>query len=434
MRLSEFAAAQAGPAEMEALLERATLEEAGWALFWLRNVQRKRRLKADEFTRLVLAAAELPEWILDPCKRMAGDLGETLSNLLPVGPGVDLEAASEAAPSLEFFQRATVDERMLLYRWWVGNWKPPRWDAARAVSAWSRVSYAETVQRWQAAANLPPKALVERMREAANPTATPLPFPRFVDGDPDANEPLLFEPFGNETRVQWVADRSGERAWDMESRPADVPSLGLPPDSRVEGIWDGFRVLVRDVLVWKGRDLRTQTFSERRVELCANFDNVMPVSEVPLEGCYRAVRVEGKYGMRAGWVVREPRQSVLARLLYVERSSNGPGFARLTFGLPHEEGWMPLGKVDAESVDPKLLFSVEKYVRANLIERKGPIWTVDPRWTFELSFLRMEAAPKLKAGFRLDGLRVERALEEQAPVQNFVLFREPNALQNESGI
>jgi hypothetical protein len=436
MKLSEFAASLNGPADMEALLERATAEDAGWILYWLRNPQRKRRLKGEELTRWVLQAADLPDWILEPCRRMAGDLSEALANLLPVGPGVPLEKASESVPSLEFYREATVGERMLLYRWWIGTWKPPRWDAPRAVAGWSRVPYAETVQRWQAVANLPPSELFERMKQDANPTAMPLPFARFIEGDPDPDpaESLLYEPFGNEMRVQWVADRMVESAWDKDSHPVQVPMLGLPPDSRVEGIWDGFRVLLRDVLVWKGRDLRTLPFSDRRRELYANFENVVPVSEIPPEGCYRAVRTEGKYGMRAGWIVREPFTLVAARLLYVERAGDRPGLARLTFGLPHEEGWMPLGKVEADQVVPKLLYEIEKFVKANLIERKGPILTVDPRWTFEMAFRRAEAAPKLKSGLRLEGLRIERALEIDEEVQGFLLFRERLTGKDESGL
>lgn len=93
--------------------------------------------------------------------------------------------------------------------------------------------------------------------------------------------------------------------------------------------------------------------------------------------------------------------SIKAALIYVELDPiMQTGIKSMTFGLSHEEGFVPIAKITAFSnaVDPAEILG---YVKENTIERFGPVRTVRASQVFELHFDTITTSKRRKSGMAL---------------------------------
>lgn len=195
-----------------------------------------------------------------------------------------------------------------------------------------------------------------------------------------------------------------------------------------------------DVLIWQGEDLRPQPWTERRARLEAavaelaepRFDlsRRLDFADWRTLGALRAdppgAGIEGVVlkrrdspyvaGRPAGdWLVW-PRDARIVRavLLYAQRGQGmHAGFhAELTFGLWQGEALVPVGKAIAELDDAERA-RLDAFVRANTVERFGPVRSVVPSLVVTLAFEGLDRSTRHKSGLVLRAPRIAGILWDQ---------------------
>jgi DNA ligase-1 len=100
-------------------------------------------------------------------------------------------------------------------------------------------------------------------------------------------------------------------------------------------------------------------------------------------------------GAPFAWLILKPEPLMLdAALLYVESGGTW------TFGVRDGERWLAVARVDAHLSDTEM-HETDAFVRANTLERFGPVRTVPPVLIFTLAFDGVRAAPRRRSGFTL---------------------------------
>lgn len=195
-----------------------------------------------------------------------------------------------------------------------------------------------------------------------------------------------------------------------------------------------------DVLLWQGEDLRRAPWSQRRARLEAAVAGLaeprFDLSERLDFADWRALAALRADPPRAGiegvvlkrrdsayvagrptgdWLVwpRDAR-TVRAVLLYAQRGQGEhAGFhAELTFGLWHGEALVPVGKAIAELEDAERE-RLDAFVRANTVERFGPVRSVAPSLVVTVAFEGLDRSRRRKSGLMLRAPRIAGILWDQ---------------------
>jgi len=201
------------------------------------------------------------------------------------------------------------------------------------------------------------------------------------------------------------------------------------------------RVLAYDLLELEGQDLRGRPLRERRAML-AELLGTQPTPEgedVPRivlspvveaksweraaemrEGS-RDLRVEGlmlkridspyRHGRKRGdwWKWKVDPLTVDAVLIYAQSGSGRRStlFTDYTFGLWDGDALVPVAKAYSGLDDAEIL-KLDRWIRANTIERFGPVRSVQPEHVFELGFEGVNRSSRHKSGVAVRFPRILR--------------------------
>ena len=228
-------------------------------------------------------------------------------------------------------------------------------------------------------------------------------------------------PFGD---LQKRLGRKGVGARMLESHPAALRAY--------------------DLMLWQGRDLRAQPFAARRAALEAavaeidhpridlspllafeNWDDLAALRADPphpvIEGVmikhraspYLAGRIKGHWFK---WK-RDP-MVVDAVLMYAQRGHGKRSgyYSDFTFGLWDGDALVPVGKAYFGFTDAELR-ALDRFVRANTIERFGPVRAVRPDKVIEVAFEGLNRSTRHRSGVAMRFPRIARIRDDKPPEQ-----------------
>jgi len=190
-----------------------------------------------------------------------------------------------------------------------------------------------------------------------------------------------------------------------------------------------------DFLEWAGQDLRTQPQAERRAELeklvaslvhpqllisplvsGETWDALAAAREggrdLNVEGLmfkrknapYRVGRVRGDW-----WKWKVNPFTIDAVLIYAQRGTGKRAslYTDYTFGVWDDDQLVPFAKAYSGLTDQEIT-QVDRYIRANTLEKFGPVRTVKPELVFELAFEGIQRSPRHKSGIAVRFPRILR--------------------------
>ncbi|MET3928861.1 DNA ligase-1 [Lysobacter sp. OAE881] len=195
------------------------------------------------------------------------------------------------------------------------------------------------------------------------------------------------------------------------------------------------RVLAYDLLELHGEDLRERPLHERRAlldELLSRFDSRVIVASPRVDArdwseaailreSARERGVEGlmlkrmdspyRTGRRRGdwWKWKIDPLTIDAVLLYAQPGSGRRStlFTDYTFGLWDGDALVPVAKAYSGLSDEEIL-TLDRWIRANTIERFGPVRAVTPQHVFELGFEAVNVSTRHKSGIAVRFPRILR--------------------------
>ncbi len=193
--------------------------------------------------------------------------------------------------------------------------------------------------------------------------------------------------------------------------------------------------LVYDLLEWNGTDIRPQPLSYRRQQLeswhCALTTDRMRLSTVHLAASWEEVRnifdkarensVEGlmlkrrlsSYGVGRTkgdwWKWKIEPYHIDAVLIYAQSGTGKRAslFTDYTFGVWHDGELVPVAKAYSGLSDAEIR-QVDRFIRANTIDRFGPVRVIKPELVFELAFEGIQISTRHKAGLAVRFPRMAR--------------------------
>lgn len=196
-----------------------------------------------------------------------------------------------------------------------------------------------------------------------------------------------------------------------------------------------------DILEWNGEDIRQWPLSERRKkleELCAAGSKVLRLSpEVKFEtwedlaeerNKSRDFRSEGimlkrresiyRNGRRRGdwWKWKIDPFTVDAVLIYAMRGHGRRAnlYTDYTFAVWDGEQLVPFTKAYSGLTDEEIR-EVDRWVKANTVERFGPVRSVKPQLVFEIHFEGINRSTRHKSGIALRFPRMARWRKDKTP-------------------
>lgn len=194
------------------------------------------------------------------------------------------------------------------------------------------------------------------------------------------------------------------------------------------------RLMAYDLLELDGKDLREAPLRERRTRLAALLDGhtttFMLSPEVPahawadlaaIRAESRERRTEGlmlkrldspyRVGRKRGdwWKWKVDPYTIDAVLLYAQPGHGRRSglFTDYTFGVWDGEALVPVAKAYS-GLDDDEIGRLDRWIRANTIDRFGPVRSVQPTHVFELAFEAIQASGRHKAGVAVRFPRILR--------------------------
>ena len=193
-----------------------------------------------------------------------------------------------------------------------------------------------------------------------------------------------------------------------------------------------------DILVDNGEDIRSASLAERRKRLEAwygrNHSPRMDLSPVlalenkeALQAFHSGARADTSRGVEGVMLKRLDSQYIAGRprgywfkwkrntlaldcvLLYAQRGSGKRSsfYSDYTFGVWHEDTLVPIGKAYSGFTDDEL-HQLDKWIRANTINRFGPVREVKHELVLEIEFDSIHASTRHKSGLAMRFPRVQR--------------------------
>ncbi|MGN6479619.1 ATP-dependent DNA ligase [Luteibacter sp.] len=194
------------------------------------------------------------------------------------------------------------------------------------------------------------------------------------------------------------------------------------------------RLMAYDLLEFDGQDLREVPLKARREQLATLLDGLGPTfmlsPTVPasswddltaLRGESRERRTEGlmlkrldspyRIGRKRGdwWKWKVDPYTIDAVLLYAQPGHGRRSglFTDYTFGVWEGETLVPVAKAYS-GLDDAEIGRLDRWIRANTIDRFGPVRSVTPTHVFELAFEAIQASGRHKAGVAVRFPRILR--------------------------
>ncbi len=197
-------------------------------------------------------------------------------------------------------------------------------------------------------------------------------------------------------------------------------------------------IILYDILVWEGKDLRALPFIERRQKLeewvaanpAANIllselltkreeHSLLQLKQLILDENHPAVEglmikhLQSPYlaGRPKGHWYKWKRDPLLvdAVLMYAQRGQGRRSsyYSDFTFGLWQGEVLLPIGKAYFGFTDEELL-QLDKWVRNNIVQRFGPVCEVKKNLVLEVAFDAVNKSSRHKSGVALRFPRIHR--------------------------
>lgn len=197
-----------------------------------------------------------------------------------------------------------------------------------------------------------------------------------------------------------------------------------------------------DLLELSGADLRAEPFAKRRAaleNLLAGFnDNIIlsPLIEArdwdelaALRQRSREFQVEGfvlkekqsQYGAGrrrgAWWKWKVDPYTIDAVLIYAQSGHGRRAslYTDYTFGIWRDGALVPFAKAYSGLSDDEIR-EVDRYIRANTVERFGPVRAVKPELVFELAFEAIQRSTRHKSGIAVRFPRMLRWRRDKTPI------------------
>jgi DNA ligase 1 len=193
-----------------------------------------------------------------------------------------------------------------------------------------------------------------------------------------------------------------------------------------------------DILIDQGADVRALPLRERRVRLESWYArhrspsmDLSPVLSVgskhELQAFRDGARAHSQSGVEGVMIKRLESPYIAGRprghwfkwkrntltldcvLLYAQRGSGKRSsfYSDYTFGVWHEDKLLPIGKAYSGFTDEEL-FKLDKWIRANTINRFGPVREVKHELVFEIEFDSIHESSRHKSGLAMRFPRVQR--------------------------
>lgn len=211
------------------------------------------------------------------------------------------------------------------------------------------------------------------------------------------------------------------------------------------------KIMAQDLLEWKGRDLRKETFAWRKERLSyilteAKLERLIFVEAVgfpswqKLEADRIGIRGSGSEGImlklkdstyldaseQGSWyILKADPFKIDAILTYAQTgtSSRNAGFTDYTFGLWDEHGQLVTFAKTYAGLNDEEHMELAGFIRANTIEKFGPVRRVKEKHVFELAFDGISHSSRHKSGVVLRSPRIvkwkrEKKLEEGGSLEN----------------
>lgn len=201
-------------------------------------------------------------------------------------------------------------------------------------------------------------------------------------------------------------------------------------------------LMAYDLLELNRVDLRAESFATRRAaleNLLAGFDDIIILSALieardwdelaSLRTRSREFQVEGfvlkhkqsPYGAgrrRGGWWKWKIDPYTIDAVLIYAQSGHGRRaslYTDYTFGIWRDGALVPFAKAYSGLSDEEIK-EVDRFIRANTIERYGPVRAVKPELVFELAFEAIQRSTRHKSGIAVRFPRILRWRRDKTPV------------------
>lgn len=191
-----------------------------------------------------------------------------------------------------------------------------------------------------------------------------------------------------------------------------------------------------DLLEWQGQDIRKKTLKERSALLeeflnshntqgilrysspisFSNWDQLKKKRTRARQRHSKGLLLKRKDSFYQAnqhigdhWEWKAAPFTIEAVLIYAQPSDGGPTnlFTNFTFAVWKEDQLVPFTKADTGLTDQEFM-EISNWVRANTVERFGPVRSVKPKHVFEITFDRIEESKRRKSGVELRAPRISR--------------------------
>ncbi len=237
---------------------------------------------------------------------------------------------------------------------------------------------------------------------------------------------------------------------DGEIQPANELQPRLNRKSATKKLQESHpaRFIIDDVLILKGQDVRSRIYSQRYEDLEKYFGDqsnckvtkTLPCLDEPtlLDLRKATTQERGVVGIRlkrwdapyeeknrAGcWLdwLNPPKEARLV-LLYAEKGKGAmsPLYSEFTLGTLNQNDAgetlaLPVGKSTFEG-DKEELASINQWIENNVVERFGPVRSVNLGLVFRVTFGAVQPSARRKSGLILTSLSVEQVLWEESWIE-----------------
>lgn len=478
---------------------KALAEDAVWGLFFLTGNRFKRLVSAAKLRQWCQECAGIPDWLFIESYARVGDTAEVIALLLPnqggsaeerplgrwisevVLPLKDMREEDQKCVIVECWKRQSSFERFIMNKILMGHFR-------------IGVSSLLTIKGLSQAFDIPATTLSLRLSGDWTPTApffsslvsqkeaelrgSLQPYPFFLASPLEINLSELGNP--EEWAAEWKWDgiraqiicRNHQAAiWSRNhelitpSFPELVSTLSGENDFILDGEILAYEndkprpfsdlqkrlsrkvvtsavqarypvaFMVYDLIEWRGKDRRQDSFQERRELLAsspqlflnlhwklspllpfASWEEVQQLrakaSELLTEGIMLK-RKSSAYGIgrKRGdwWKYKVDSMTVDAVLLYAQPGSGYRSglYTDYTFGVWDSGELVPIAKAYSGLTQQEIR-DVDKWIRQETLEKYGPVRKVKPFQVFELAFENIQASGRHKSGIALRFPRIKR--------------------------
>ncbi len=442
--------------------------DAAWAAHLLAGAPNRRHVASTMLRQWAREASGYPDWLVRECLEHVGDAAETFALLLPVPAAPSsgslaalmqndvlvlkgLDEPARRARVAEAWLRLPAPGRVLYNKLLTGSFRPgvSRALLARALAELGGLSPAEMAHRLTGGIEPEPARFQALIGDPVDAGAPGRPYPFLLALPLERELAKLGNPADWVVEWKWDGLRAqilrrgrscliwtrGEEAVGDQYPAVAAQADALPPGTVLDGEImpsqgrEPARFIAYDLLEQGGVDVRAESLDERRRRLAPlaalagfAFSEALAFRTWDEVAVLRAAaRAQGAEGLMIKsrvavygegrlpgrwWKWKTAPFSTDAVLAYAQPGT-GEGFSAVTLGVWSEGRIVPVCKIESglSSADQERL---DQFVRANTVEKFGPVRAVKPELVFEIVFDGVRPSTRHKSGLTLRSPRVLR--------------------------